>query len=287
MRRAPSFDGHGIFCQAFAGVENRRVDPYIRHGLYSTTRGAEIGCSGKSQNDRRTLLATVFVAAAKSKSTAHIERLFTARRRDVAIAADLRLKGHYFDKLTSFAKAEASVCSGKIRCKREDSGRNVYECAMHDVDAQVELEVRQGLLREGEAELGCFGEMRYDSLYQYGFVERCGDRTVTHSSMRHNFITTTLGFSVENVRRDRLNLLAKFGWQCAARRKHSSGTVATWDPRSTARQSVLYGERHSATAYLGSRYRMNKNWDCCLDLDGNFAKNRVAGSASLTFSRHL
>ncbi|MDR2668088.1 MAG: hypothetical protein LBB38_03555 [Puniceicoccales bacterium] len=288
MRMAPSFDGHGIFCQAFAGVENRRVDPYIRHGLYSSTWGAELGCSGKSQNDRRTLLATAFAAAARSKSTAHVERLYVARRNDLAVAADLRVNGNYFDNLKSYAKAEAFVCAGKMRCRREDDLRNVYECDdFRDIDVHVGVEFRQGFLRDGEAELGCFGEVHCDSIYQYGFVERCGDDIVTHSSMRHRFIATTLGLSVETVRSSRLNLLAKFGWRCEARRTHSRGTASGWDPRETFEQAVFYGERHSATAYLGSRYRMNKNWDVCLDLDGNFARNRVAGSASITFSRHL
>jgi hypothetical protein len=287
MRMAPTFDGHGIFCEAFAGVKNDRFDPYIPHGVYAKTYGAVLGCSGRSENDRRTLLATIFAAAARSKAEAHVERLFTSRRNDLAVAADLRWTGHHFRDLNSYVGAEISVCGGRIHCRREDASRNVYTCSFRDVDAQIELEARQGFLREGEAELGCFGEMRYDSLYQYGFVESRGDRVATYSSLRHNFITTILGLSVETIRPNKLRLLAKFGWQCAAVRRHSSGTAALWNPHEVFPQLVLYGERHSATAYLGGSYRLGKNWDCCLDLDGNFARNSIAGSAAITFRRHL
>ncbi|MDR1435705.1 MAG: hypothetical protein LBI39_00655, partial [Puniceicoccales bacterium] len=288
MGMTPDFDGRGIFCRAFADIENRRVDSCIRCGFYSATVGAALGVSGRAVHGHQTFRATVFGATARSVMDSHLDRLFHGVRHDLAAVADFRWSDECFDDLKTYAKGKVSICRGKMNCRREDSAGEVYRCEFRDSDWQIELEVRQGLLREGEAELGIFGEMRHDQLVQCGFLENGYGRWSNISAIRHRFLTTTLGLSVETIRPSRLQLLAKLGWQCGVLRKNGIAYEMRSDVGAEVfSPQVSYGDRHGAMAHLGACYGINGNWDCSFDFSGLFSRRSAAAGAAITFSRKL
>jgi hypothetical protein len=288
LRAIASHHGEGAFVGTAVAHWDRKMSKNSPFDSKANTWALAVGEGRIFQSPIQTALVRAFIGFSGGKTTFEAAESLNVDRSAWSVGASALLEKKAFGNRPLDGELSLALSSGSAKTKRSGMDGGTYDGKFTDVALQTGLAMTLGLFDVKPLEIGCSGEICYDSVRQSGFSEAArhfgaGDRLAANSAT-HQFLTTVLALSIRDSGQTALHFRGKLGWQCAALRRHGIQRLAgsaDWDGK------ISYGDRNWAIFSLGGTYAIGASWLCDFSANGELSSHGKNFSLSINCGRTI